>query len=156
MIDVTKKISGVSYNGIPLELIGIPLPSDITKITSGSATIASTIASNAYRFNHSLGEVPKFVLVWSDDAMDYHLADINYELVLGCLIRQTWDTSESSKNYCQMFSFRRGNNGSMSTNGVSATTESQLSGFLTSTDFCLNKNDLRLHGGFTYKWIAWA
>lgn len=143
--DILTALEGKSGGG---------LPTSISKIDGGSFTVASNTKCDAYSIAHNLGTIPKGFCVWTDDETSATAVDI-YALIYSQFLTLTHDTQSGTSNSGCLMQYYRITTGktASATRTPSAT---QLSGYVTNTQFKINDPAINYRAGNTYKWIAWA
>lgn len=154
MIDIEKVVSGINYNGNPMELAGGgSLPSSISKIDGGSFTPASDTKCSTYRITHNLGVIPKFMLIWCDDfsTVTTYPVDrlIDYK---GRFFDYTNDGSTIRIGTWQEL-YRNKTGTAYPSAGYYSYSKER---FGTTTDFCNYNTDRYYAAGTTYYWAVFA
>ena len=132
---------------------GGSLPSVISKIDGGSFTPTSDTVLSDKRITHSLGVAPKGFMVWTDDALS-GTESVRY------LVRTEFakfDVTDSNNTECLGIpTLAVFYSGALSFISNVRVTESNLSQYVTTTDFGYNNPVVYFKANVTYKWIAWA
>lgn len=134
----STKIAGILE---ALEGKGGSLPSSISKIDGGSFTVASDASTVSYRISHNLGVEPKGVIIWTDDAVTN-----NSHLKSASLINVPYASKEGVRTTI------RGEGSLLATPYTTA----DKANYISSTDFCINYNNILFARHVTYKWVAYA
>lgn len=134
---------------------GGSLPSSISKIDGGSFTPASNENAETYRINHSLGELPQYCIVWTEELTDGTPVDTNYAVTYGILRIGSYFTSSTAEQYAVVNIHGRSNGGGDNLSSNTGT-QAQLANFASTTYFAMRKSGYYYKAGVTYKWIAWT
>ncbi len=132
---------------------GGSLPSVISKIDGGSFTLTSDTALSNKQIEHSLGTVPKGFAIWTNDALS-GTESIRYAVRIEFM---QFDVIDSNNNeYLGNPTLLILYNGGISVISNVRITASNISQYVTSTDFGYSNGTVYFKANATYKWIAWA
>lgn len=121
---------------------GGSLPSVISKIDDGSFKYVSDVGTVSHRISHNLGVEPKVVIIWTDDVVTN-----NVHLKAASLINIPYTSSNEG--------VRTAIRGGGTVISASYTTADKAD-YISSTDFCINYNNILFARNVTYKWVAWV
>lgn len=129
------------------------LPSVISKIDSGSFTLAVDTSGSSYPISHNLGVIPKCYAIWTDDN-DAFEASANNTLIHAFGYIGDANNSATLKDGGYRAHYTRQANGSTTT--FSSTFQSTEKGqYATATTIYWGSTN-KYKAGCTYKWLAWA
>lgn len=134
---------------------GGSLPPSISKIDGGSFTPSSNQSAETYRINHSLGELPKYCVVWTEELTDATPASSNYALVFSQLRIGSFWANASTEQYARVFVTGRSSSGGDNVANNTGT-QAQLANFASTTYFAMRKSGYYYKANCTYKWLTWA
>jgi len=135
---------------------GGSLPSVISKIDGGSFTLASDTVGNNHWISHNLGELPKGIIIWTDDSdlRTSTAAVAQRYLLCSTIALLEWATGTTSNAAIPNHLFR-------STNGATGNTGSPVSqavvgNYFQTTRFNNTLGSVYYKAGVEYKWVAFA
>ena len=139
-------------NSLTVNVSGGSLPTSISALDGGVFTPASDQQASVYNIAHSLGDLPKGFIIWTEDALAETTNTKRY--VTNAYLTQTNLTSGSNTYVAGGAVFIQNTNGGYAHLNADVLAAA-LSGFLTATTFKYNNANVYYKAGLTYKWLAW-
>lgn len=135
---------------------GGSLPSVISKIDGGSFTLASDTAGNNHWISHNLGEIPKGIIIWTEDTdlRTSTAAVAQRYLICSQLTLIDWITGTTNNGLFPQHLFRN-TNGATSNTG-SPITQAAVGNYIQTTRFNNALGAAYYKAGVEYKWVAYA
>lgn len=149
--------SGTAYTPVTVNVpTGCSLPSVISKIDGGSFTLASDTAGNNHWISHNLGEMPKGIIIWTEDSdlRTSTAAVAQRYLLCSQLVLMDWVTGTTSNALIPNHLFRN-TNGATSNTG-SPITQAAVGNYIQTTRFNNALGAAYYKAGVEYKWVAYA
>lgn len=129
------------------------LPSVISAIDGGEFTVQSDITAASYPVQHSLGVVPKAVIVWTDGELAETANTKRY--MMNCYICQSNLKSGANTYKLTASTFVQNTNGGYAHLNADITANN-VEQYLTASTFKYNNTAVYYKTGVTYKWIAFT
>lgn len=149
--------SGTAYTPVTVNVpTGGSLPSVIGKIDGGSFTLASDTVGTSHWISHSLGVLPKCIIIWTDDPdlRTSTSAVAHRYLLCSQLVLMDWVTGTASNALIPNHLFRN-TNGATSNTG-SPITQANVGNYVQTTRFNNALGPAYYKAGIEYKWVAFA
>ncbi len=132
---------------------GGSLPSVISAIDGGEFTLQSDTTASSYPVQHSLGVIPKAVIVWTDGELAETANTKRY--IMNCYICQSNLKSGANTYKLTASTFIQNINGGYA-HLYADITANNVGQYLTASTFKYNNTAVYYKTGVTYKWIAFA
>lgn len=132
---------------------GGSLPSVISAIDGGEFTVQSDITVASYPVQHSLGVIPKAIIVWADDELAETANTKRY--MMNCYICLSNLKSGANTYKLTASTFIQNTNGTYA-NLNADITANNVGQYLTASVFKYNNTAVYYKTGVTYKWIAFT